>query len=758
MVYSFGKGVKWNSSDDVNAEPQVEWRVVFFDQLQKTQREFLNVPEYSFRESDGFLMIEETLDENQEFYNPSGEANKYGDAPFFLELPVLVPGTGTLLNGLSNTGDGNYDGPGEITPLFDNQNFIHYEKGDPAEGSGKVENPEQKVRETPLSWTVLRDSVTGKETLLINAGKLGTTDASKGVTWKGAKDGTWKDTTSELNKKISECDSRIQALQTGTDSPIALLDQRTNALLNLLNRVAGLKINEGNKEELQNKINTWESNYRGWRNYSEITYVSPLEKDGKLIKPLPDQTLIGALADYPMSPDGTKLKDTEEYKNYMGSLSNLREDQKLYLENRVENGYGKKWIDAKEKYQKTLAFYREGRVYGFVLKVRSRSVNTSMNHYENSVRFHLGDKRWSSSDEREIRFGSSITGNYALGSVVLQKADACYKTDGGIKDIQEVEKAGAGLSGAEFKMYCGTDLSGVKPELTEANRSHFLDKDASKNGNTYRYTHTGAAHPEGGFEGEIDTLTVNPDGKLIISNLAQAHDHWLVEAKAPEGYYLDTEPVQVNSKTGTVSYQLLPNISRSVSLYKADSYSGQPVKGAEFALYKKLPEGGEEEVTGFEGRKVKDCQGFWKSASGGEALKTDEDGRLSIHGLDAGSYVLREKSPAPGYLMPASVPEYEFILSEALPKLTGGKEENGQNYDDSFHILLNTKEEPLENEPKTARLTIKKTGKDNLPFAGSRLCACALYRERSAMGVQPGSGGFMGACRADSDRSKSEIF
>lgn len=718
-LYSFGKGVKWNSSSDINAEPQIEWRVVFFEQLQKVQREFLKASGYVFPESEGYLIIEETLDENQEFYNPPGEINKYRDAPFFLELPVLVPGTGNILNGLSNAGDGNYDGPGEITPLFDNRKFTHYEKGNPSEGAGKVEDPEKKVRETPLSWTVLRDSATGKETLLINAGKLGTADPAQGVTWAGAKDEAWKDTTAELNVKISECERRITDLETGKDSPIALLDLRTNTLLNFLNRGASLEINAGDREAIEEKIGIWESNYRGWRDFKEITYISPLEKDGQLIKPLPEQALIDALADYPMTLDGTRLRDTEEYRNYISSLSNLRQDQKLYLENRVQNGYGKKWNDAKERYQKTLEFYKEGRVYGFVLKIRSRSVNTSMDTYQNSVQFQLGGRKWSSADEKEVKFGSSITGNYALGSIVLQKADACYQTDGGIKDIQEVEKAGGGLAGAEFKMYCGSEVSGIKPQLTPENQAHFLDKDASKDGNAYRYVHTGSMHPQGDIAGEIDTLKVNSDGKLVINNVAQAHDHWLVETKAPEGYYLDTTPVRVNSRKGTVSYQLLPNDSRSVCLYKADSYSGQPVNGAEFALFKKQADGTEAEVTGFEIRTVKGCRGLWKSVSGSAALKTDGEGRLCIHGLDAGSYVLREKSPAAGYLMADPAPEYTFSLSEERPVLKDGKDKEGQSYDDRLHILLNTQENPLKNEPRTASLTISKTGKENQPLPGA---------------------------------------
>ena len=169
-----------------------------------------------------------------------------------------------------------------------------------------------------------------------------------------------------------------------------------------------------------------------------------------------------------------------------------------------------------------------------------------------------------------------------------------------------------------------------------------------------------------------------------------------------------------------VNYKLVPNISRSVLLYKKDSYSGNPVEGAEFALYR-VENGTETAVTGFAKKSLNGHQTYWKTAGGKEKLLTNEDGALCIHGLDAGKYVLREVKPAAGYLTPDTMPSFSFTLTEKLPtdiKTSG-------NYDADGHLLLTTADKPLENDPDVATLTLTKTSLTKTPLQGAGF---ALFR------------------------------
>lgn len=693
--------------------PQIEWRVVFLEQLQKTQQEFLKTQ--TLKESNDYLIFEDTLDENQNFYCASNEWQYANDAPFFLELPVMVPGTGNILNGIANAGNANYDGPGLITPVITGAAFTKID-GSNAKDIDAVRAIQQQVRETPLSWTVTTDPSTHQQTLLVNAGISGTTDPTEGITWSMASKSNWP--LGELQKKINECDTKIEAIRNGQDSPIALFYQRANTLYNLLKTAVSLPANAGQKAELQDAMEEWRSDYEDWMNDERIAYLEPLAKEDKegnwvLIRPLPKQELITALEDCVANAKGTKLANTTEYKNYILSLTNLQADQRTYLINRLQ--YGADWEAAKESYQSAYDFYKDGRIYGFVVKVRTQSINTSMTTYRNSAQVDLEKKKWKAEDSTSIRFTSGIIGNYALGDFVLQKADAYYDTGAtDVKEIQTVEKANAGLAGAKFQVYCGVGENADGTMLNEDYLAYFLDKDASENGDTYRFNRTGNS---GLDRGELSTLEVNANGKLILSNIV-AHPHFLVETEAPDGYYLSTEPIRVDNKTGEVNYKLVPNVSRSVLLYKKDSYSNNPVEGAEFALYRKDGET-ETPITGFAAKNVNGHQTYWKTEGGTEKLLTNEDGALCIHGLDAGEYVLREVNPAAGYLTPAELPAYSFRLGENLPAA------DNADYDAEGHLLLNTADRPLTNDPNVASLTMKKTNLSKIALSGAGF---ALFR------------------------------
>lgn len=709
-TYAFGKGVKWNSSSDPHSIPQIEWRVVFLEQLQKTQQAFLKGGASALTTSEGYLIVEDTLDENQQFYYPEKESKYENNAPFFLEIPVIVPGTGNILNGSSNIGNGDYDGSGDVNPIITGEKFTEID-GSKADTLDKVGEIQKKVRKTPFTWTVTTDPRTRKQTLLINTGVLGTTNEKEGITWGMATQSDWP--TKQLDKMIADCDAKLTAIQNGTDSPIALLDNRYAALSNLLDRAAN---RTDNPQKARAEVEAWQKDYRTWRSAPNVNALSPLvDSNGDLVVKLPEIVLAEGFQSW--TADGSrKIADTPEYKNYLLSLKNLKGDQGTYLQNRTQ--YGKDWEAAKQHYQKTKDFYKDGRIFGFVVKVRSTSINTSASTYKNSVQISLDQKKWDTSDTTEVRFSSGIIGNYSLGDIVLQKADAFYDTNQTTQDIQQVEKEKAGLAGAHFQVYCGADLNGTLPELEEENLAHFLDKDASEKGNTYYYTHTGVHPDHAGLLGERTTLEVNSDGKLLLGHMTPLHDHWLVETKAPAGYYLDKTPIRVSSDAQAVIYDLIPNCSRSVILYKADSFSKNPVEGAEFTLFR-VENNQRTPVTGFTSKVRNGHHSYWYDQSGTSALKTNANGELCIHGLEAGTYILQETKPAPGYLLRDPGQEYEFTLSEELPRLNNGVDNSGQKYDGDFHLLLNTKDSPLKNDPGVASLTLKKQGVGKTPLAGA---------------------------------------
>lgn len=183
-------------------------------------------------------------------------------------------------------------------------------------------------------------------------------------------------------------------------------------------------------------MNQWRNAYFAWRATPGIDPLSQLtDPDGKLI-PMPElpSQLLQDLAD-PNSKGG-KVKETAEYKNFIASYNNLYADQGTYLNNRTS--YRDGWENVKKAYQNALKFYENGQVFGFVAKVRTRVSNTSMKNYSNNISVSIGDRQWTAFDETNVSFANSITGNYALGTAVFQKADALYDTGKDEEDIKKV--------------------------------------------------------------------------------------------------------------------------------------------------------------------------------------------------------------------------------------------------------------------------------------------------------------------------------
>ncbi len=673
--------------------------------MQDVQAEFLES-----REAPGaterYCIIEDTLDSNMDFTQDKGDqAQKYPtDAPFFFEIPVMIPGTGNVLNGAF--GYSSYDGPGMVYPYITGKNF-------------KKLGSEEEVRTAPMSWTVVTDQDTGTQKLIINVGKLGLTEAENteknGMTFSMAEGSNWKNVTAELDKKINEAQNKAAALERGEDSPVYLLDDREAQLERELSRIFNMGLS-GNDAAKQEEAKAFFAAFKMWR--EEIKLMTPfLGDDGKPLPGVQELPDYSALKTIVINSQGQNLTNNKIFNDFDISAKNLFKDQYIYLKNRMD--YKESWIRAKEDYENARDFYQNGQIFGFVMKYATKITNTSVDAFSNRVKVSLGDRGWEAEDTLKQKYNSGVTGNYQVGSYVIQKADSIYATDGDDQnDILEVQKDGSGLSGAKFELYCSTAQEpDTEPDTTDEHLAHFWEKGASENKDTYRYTHTGTEHsgidtPAKELEvAELETGYIDgngntvDNGRLVVSNIAKKsdHSHWLREIETPRGYYTSSKLIQLDANTeqtleqDQVNYLLVPNVARAVALQKIDSNSKQPVAGAEFELY----QSDGTLVEGFVTKTMKENTFYWRQDGGEEKLMTNEDGYLYIHGLDSGSYYLQEKTPASGYKPPSSAKKYEFTLEGELPE-TVEKDKDG-----FYRIKLNGGK-AVENDPKTADLYIHK--------------------------------------------------
>lgn len=697
----FGKGKIFDTSSNSAKDPQLEWRVTYLDELHKAGEKFVK---YGTKPSvsDGNCIVEDTLDSNQSFYNVNDE--RYKKTPFYVELPLLTVGTNHLENG--TIGNENYDGFGKIENYIEGNKFTFID-GKNAVSRDEINAVVNEVKSKPLSWTVVKDLKTKRETLIINLGKIGTNNSKEGITWEMSSNtnNKYKWAKEGLKKLVEEAEQNIANSTNGVNSAISNFDKKSLILRDLVIRASKESYNtEADRKKAEEKIAEWSKDYEGWRNDKRVNANSSLkDKNGEIIVPLPSFKTIEYIQDLKVNKSGKKLSECIEYKNLEESLKSLAEDQDLYLKN--GSNYAKMWTNARDRYQKTVDFYEENRVYGFVVKYRSKSINTSVTTYNNDVKVKIDGKEYSAEDRAEnVNFQNSIKGNFALGSIVLQKADKIFETGNDVGDIQHVENSNAGLENATFSVYCSPKKGNV--ELINENKAKFFDRDASQNGLSYVYSHTGES--EKTFKGEQDELSVDKSGKLAIEGLGSSHDHYLVEESAPDGYYLNETPIKIKSETDKVKYKLIPNISRSVKIVKKDSRTGRPLQGAKFELYKKISmkeigmekniDNGYVKVEGFKGENINGHKVYWKSDTESDELITDENGNLCIHRLDSGDYKIKEVEAPNGYRL--SNTEYKFSLSKKLPSVLNG-------IDSEYHVLINGSD-GISNNSGAANIKINK--------------------------------------------------
>ncbi|EGO6739780.1 LPXTG cell wall anchor domain-containing protein [Enterococcus faecalis] len=162
----------------------------------------------------------------------------------------------------------------------------------------------------------------------------------------------------------------------------------------------------------------------------------------------------------------------------------------------------------------------------------------------------------------------------------------------------------------------------------------------------------------------LEDLKTDNNGKLAINDLKPG-TYELVETKAPEGYILDSIPVEFTIKSNASTQKKVTKINKgkvtSVRLEKRDSRTNEMLAGAKFKLLN------------FEGKIIK------------ENLVTNEDGVLTIDGLKAGDYQLVEVQAPTGYVLDETAINFTINKNSSLIKLTklNTQENNFLNHQNS---------------------------------------------------------------------------
>ncbi|MGM0123996.1 hypothetical protein IGI37_001370 [Enterococcus sp. AZ194] len=138
-------------------------------------------------------------------------------------------------------------------------------------------------------------------------------------------------------------------------------------------------------------------------------------------------------------------------------------------------------------------------------------------------------------------------------------------------------------------------------------------------------------------------ITTDVSGKLAINGL-EPGDYQLIETQAPTGYKLDQTPVKFTIEKGqkeavqvSMVNQLAPG---EVVLIKRDAKSGEVLQGAIFELQDK------------DGQSIKNH------------LTTDISGKISVNGLEPGSYQFVETNAPTGYQLDATPIIFEITKDQ----------------------------------------------------------------------------------------------
>lgn len=142
-----------------------------------------------------------------------------------------------------------------------------------------------------------------------------------------------------------------------------------------------------------------------------------------------------------------------------------------------------------------------------------------------------------------------------------------------------------------------------------------------------------------------DYLT-NSDGVIDLTGLPVGCDYTITE-------YTPDEYVPTSSKTVTLSSDAVPNVhfynilkKGSVTVTKTDAVTGKVLSGAEFVICKG-------DIWNWDNL-------VWNDTINDDYFVTDENGKLTVSGLEPGSYILREGEAPNGYI--TSDTQYPFTI------------------------------------------------------------------------------------------------
>ena len=197
---------------------------------------------------------------------------------------------------------------------------------------------------------------------------------------------------------------------------------------------------------------------------------------------------------------------------------------------------------------------------------------------------------------------------------------------------------------------------------------------------------TTAAGCEVGLDGVIGTstltqngiFTTDGDGEIRLTNLAPGA-YVITELKAPAGYVIDQPSTNVvigaNGDTQTVVIKNSPK--GSLVIVKKDASSNKPLEGVEFT------------VTTSSGKFVSNAEG---QISSNGVYYTDENGQITITGLEPDTYIVKETQALPGYVLD-STPQTVVVNTNDTQTLTFWNKQAGALV---INKLSSDKKTPLE--------------------------------------------------------------
>ncbi|MDZ5608750.1 SpaA isopeptide-forming pilin-related protein, partial [Bacillus pseudomycoides] len=197
---------------------------------------------------------------------------------------------------------------------------------------------------------------------------------------------------------------------------------------------------------------------------------------------------------------------------------------------------------------------------------------------------------------------------------------------------------------------------------------------------------------------KVETLKTDNTGKVISAKL-EPGTYTLKETKAPEGYKLSGNEIEVVVKANEVVQVKVENAKElgSLQVIKKDAESGKVLAGAEFRL--------------------KDENGQVV----GEATTTDKDGVIKFENLVPGKYTLEETKAPEGYKVVNATVEVNVVADKVIEQEVLNEKEVGQfeivkvDANDKEKVLSGAEFTVYQDGKKVAELKTDENGKAMSP-------------------------------------------